>query len=79
MMQGAMAVSMRSVDLLERDHELAALDQALAEVRDDSAGRILLVSGDAGAGKTTLLRRAIQWRRTCIPPVSLVRVRAPYD
>ena len=51
-----MAVAVRSVDLLERDHELAALAQATAEAREGATGRIVLVSGEAGAGKTTLLR-----------------------
>ena len=51
-----MAVAVRPVDLLERDHELAALAQATAEVREGATGRIVLVSGEAGAGKTTLLR-----------------------
>jgi DNA-binding CsgD family transcriptional regulator/tetratricopeptide (TPR) repeat protein len=56
MIRGTMAVAVRSIDLLERDDDLAVLARTLSEVRHDSAGRILLVSGEAGAGKTTLLR-----------------------
>ncbi|MDX6286074.1 MAG: hypothetical protein QOG53_1559 [Frankiales bacterium] len=42
--------------LLEREHELAALDEALGHVVQDSAGRLVLVAGEAGVGKTALLR-----------------------
>ncbi len=44
-------------DLLERSAQLSELDSALEAVRRDSAGRLILVGGEAGAGKTALLRR----------------------
>ena len=43
--------------LLEREHALERLTNALADVRRTLAGRVVLVSGEAGVGKTTLLRR----------------------
>jgi predicted ATP-dependent serine protease len=43
--------------LLEREPHLAALAGLLDEVRASSAGRLVLVGGEAGAGKTALLRR----------------------
>ena len=42
--------------LLERTHELAALDDALAAVRATGRGRLVLVSGEAGIGKTALVQ-----------------------
>jgi DNA-binding CsgD family transcriptional regulator/tetratricopeptide (TPR) repeat protein/type II secretory pathway predicted ATPase ExeA len=44
-------------DLLERSDQLAQLEGALKGVLRDSAGRLVLVGGEAGAGKTALLRR----------------------
>jgi DNA-binding CsgD family transcriptional regulator len=44
------------LDLLERELELAALTEALAEARAGE-GRLLLVSGEAGVGKTALVNR----------------------
>jgi DNA-binding CsgD family transcriptional regulator/tetratricopeptide (TPR) repeat protein len=44
-------------DLLERADALAALENALARVRDGSPGRLLFIGGEAGVGKTVLLRR----------------------
>jgi DNA-binding CsgD family transcriptional regulator/tetratricopeptide (TPR) repeat protein len=46
-----------ATDLLEREHELAALDECLDAVGRGSRGRVVLVSGEAGAGKTALVRR----------------------
>ena len=43
--------------LLERESDVADFEQALAEAR--SAGRIVLVSGEAGIGKTTLVRSVL--------------------
>ena len=43
--------------LLERDHELAALSGRLDAVREERCGRLLLLGGEAGVGKTSLLRR----------------------
>jgi DNA-binding CsgD family transcriptional regulator/tetratricopeptide (TPR) repeat protein len=43
-------------ELLERSHELAALRDALAAVRADGRGRLVIVAGESGIGKTTLLR-----------------------
>jgi DNA-binding CsgD family transcriptional regulator len=44
-------------DLLERSSQLGELEAALEGVLRDSAGRLVLVGGEAGAGKTALLRR----------------------
>ena len=44
-------------ELLEREGELAALDECLEMVRHGSQGRLVLVSGESGVGKTALLRR----------------------
>jgi DNA-binding CsgD family transcriptional regulator/tetratricopeptide (TPR) repeat protein len=44
-------------DFLERGDALAALENALAHVRDRSLGRLLFIGGEAGVGKTVLLRR----------------------
>jgi len=46
-----------ATELLERDRELATLDDCLATVRRVSKGRVVLVSGESGVGKTALLRR----------------------
>ena len=46
--------------LLERDQSIAALTSLLASVRDDSAGKLVWVSGEAGVGKTALLRSFCQ-------------------
>jgi len=43
--------------LLERETHLAALADLVGDVRASSAGRLVLVGGEAGAGKTALLRR----------------------
>jgi predicted ATPase len=43
--------------LLEREPQLAALADLLNGVRASSAGRLVLVGGEAWVGKTTLLRR----------------------
>ena len=45
------------VMLLERESDVADFEQALAEAR--SAGRIVLVAGEAGIGKTTLVRSVL--------------------
>jgi DNA-binding CsgD family transcriptional regulator/tetratricopeptide (TPR) repeat protein len=45
------------VDLLERDEHLGVLVALLAAAR--SAGRLVLVSGEAGAGKTALVQRLL--------------------
>jgi DNA-binding CsgD family transcriptional regulator len=50
-------ISDTSYELLERESELATLNENIDEVRRSSAGRILFVSGEAGAGKTALLRQ----------------------
>ncbi len=52
-----MAVVTRTTELLERDVELALLQQTLAEVGETGQGRIVVVSGEAGAVKTALLRQ----------------------
>ena len=41
------------MELLERDGEREALEQAIAESR--SAGRVVVVAGEAGIGKTALV------------------------
>jgi len=65
--------------LLERDSELASLDQCFAALcTGSSSGRSVLLSGEAGVGKTTLLRAAarkadgrIEWLwGTCEPMLS---------
>jgi DNA-binding CsgD family transcriptional regulator len=43
---------------LERDREVALLDEALAAAHG-SAGRVILIEGEAGIGKTTLLGAAL--------------------
>src|SRR4051812_18890246 len=43
-------------ELLERARELATLAERLAAVRQDGAGHLVLVAGEAGVGKTALLR-----------------------
>ena len=42
--------------LLEREESLSTLGELLGSVRSTSAGRLVLVSGEAGVGKTALLR-----------------------
>ena len=43
-------------ELLERSLELESLAQHLRDVEDRSAGRVVLICGEAGIGKTALLR-----------------------
>lgn len=51
------AATQVATELLERESELAALDECLQAVRRrGSGGRVVLVSGEAGAGKTALVR-----------------------
>jgi len=45
-----------SAPLLERTQKMSRLDEALAAVRADSEGTLVLVGGEAGVGKTALLR-----------------------
>jgi predicted ATP-dependent serine protease len=45
------------VALVERDHELAALERLLADARSGT-GSVLLLEGSAGIGKTSLLAAA---------------------
>ncbi len=49
----------RAAEVLERDHELAALNE-LIETASRGAGRLAIVHGPAGIGKTELLRAAIE-------------------
>lgn len=44
-------------ELLERSHELSALDDALTAVQRGGHGRLVFIGGEAGVGKTTLVRR----------------------
>ena len=46
-----------SETLLERGEIISVLDEMLAGVRSSSAGRLVLLGGEAGVGKTALLRR----------------------
>jgi DNA-binding CsgD family transcriptional regulator/tetratricopeptide (TPR) repeat protein len=50
-------VSSATNEVLERERELTALGESLRAVQGTSAGRIVLVGGEAGVGKSTLLRR----------------------
>ncbi len=52
-----MAAGTRTARLLERERELAALDDALARVRAGT-GATVVIEGAAGIGKTRLLREA---------------------
>jgi DNA-binding CsgD family transcriptional regulator len=47
---------------LERDHEVALLEEVLAATRRD-AGRVIVIEGEAGIGKTTLLSAALACAR----------------
>lgn len=47
-----------AVNLLERDHELAALHTLLAEAIAEQ-GRLALINGEAGIGKTALVERFV--------------------
>jgi predicted ATPase len=51
-----------ATELLERERELAALEECLEAVGRGSGGRVVLVSGEAGAGKTALVRRFAEER-----------------
>jgi DNA-binding CsgD family transcriptional regulator/tetratricopeptide (TPR) repeat protein len=52
----SVAASGRARTLVERDESLAVLNGLLPGVRSGSAGRLVLVGGEAGVGKTALLR-----------------------
>ena len=51
------------MELLERDREREALEAAIEESR--SAGRVVVVAGEAGIGKTALVVRARGARTAC--------------
>ena len=55
--------------LVEREGDLAALDECLEAVRLGRQGRIVLVSGESGVGKTALLRR---FAEECDRPVRVL-------
>ncbi len=50
-------------ELLERSEQLSALADSLDAVIDESAGRLVLVGGEAGVGKTVLLREFCDRKR----------------
>ena len=56
-----------TIDLLERDHELATLHTLLGEL-SEGHGRIALISGEAGIGKTALVDRFLAEARKQRPP-----------
>src|SRR5262249_9595233 len=60
-------------DLLERERELAAFDDALDQALGGE-GRAILVRGDAGLGKTALLTQAVE--AACERGFEVLRVRA---
>jgi predicted ATPase len=49
-----------TIALLEREAELAALDNAVASAAGGGAGSVVLVSGEAGLRKTSLVRAFLQ-------------------
>src|SRR5262245_12363362 len=51
-------IGQMTAELLERDHELLALDTLLGEVMTGQ-GRSALIGGEAGIGKTALVERFI--------------------
>ena len=55
--------------LLEREHQLTALDGLLSGVRDHGRGRLVMLAGEAGAGKTSLVR-AFGERHRSVPVLS---------
>src|SRR5262245_29851155 len=59
---GAAAVGSRfgpgATRLLEREHELEAIDRAIAAVSAEGSGLVLLVEGPAGIGKSRLVAEA---------------------
>ena len=52
-----LTTSKHATELLEREHDLAALAALLTDVREERRGRLVLLAGEAGIGKTELLRR----------------------
>jgi predicted ATPase len=61
-MAATSALEPLDASLLERDRELAAIDDALGEAAA-GRGRLLLVEGPAGIGKTTLVKAAVALAR----------------
>jgi ATP/maltotriose-dependent transcriptional regulator MalT len=51
-----LAASQAAGTLLERADSLSALDELLAGVHADAAGRLMFVGGESGVGKTALVR-----------------------
>ena len=62
------------MELLERDAQLAALEDRLAQVQATKTGRLALVSGEAGVGKSALVRAFVA--RPHRVPVLTRRLRA---
>jgi DNA-binding CsgD family transcriptional regulator len=48
------------LDLLEREDDVGALQEAAEAVRRNRRGRLLLLAGEAGIGKTSLVRTAFE-------------------
>ncbi|MGH2596012.1 MAG: ATP-binding protein [Actinomycetota bacterium] len=53
----ALTTSKHEAELLEREHDLAALAALLTDVWEEGRGALVLLAGEAGIGKTELLRR----------------------
>src|SRR6478609_1720661 len=49
-----------SIELLERDEELATIERMLRAAAEGAGGGLVTIEGEAGAGKTVLLEAAAQ-------------------
>jgi ATP/maltotriose-dependent transcriptional regulator MalT len=69
----AMARRLTTPQLIGRQHELAVLHNALADVAAGDGARLALIEGDAGIGKTRLVEAFISAKTASVHVSNILR------